>query len=138
MGNTCVKLYMIIVYYVYKKPIIIIEHRSRYKFQMWIPPPHLGWWIFVWFIFSIWYLKTQVHWKPFSEHYVQNLCSSELPIFGDSKFVGTAQVFQLAMKVVEHNTNLVDLHPSFGEQYQDHEFFCHINEATPFQSNALD
>jgi hypothetical protein len=52
--------------------------------------------------------------------------------------VGTAQVFQLAMKVVEHNTNLVDLHPSFGEQYQDHEFFCHINEATPFQSNALD
>jgi len=25
---------MIIVYYVYKKPIIIIEHRSRHKFQM--------------------------------------------------------------------------------------------------------
>jgi hypothetical protein len=34
MGNTYVKLYMIIVSYVYKKPIIIIEHRSRHKFQM--------------------------------------------------------------------------------------------------------
>jgi hypothetical protein len=34
MGSTCVKLYMIIVSYVYKKPIIIIEHRSKHKFQM--------------------------------------------------------------------------------------------------------
>jgi len=31
MGNICVKLYMIIVSYVYKKPVIIIEHRSRHK-----------------------------------------------------------------------------------------------------------
>ncbi len=34
MGNTCVKLYMIIVSYVYKKPIIIIKHRFGHKFQM--------------------------------------------------------------------------------------------------------
>jgi hypothetical protein len=34
MGSTCVKLYMIIVSNVYKKPIIIIEHRSRHKFEM--------------------------------------------------------------------------------------------------------
>jgi len=34
MGNSCVKLYMITVSYVDKKPIIIIEHRSRHKFQM--------------------------------------------------------------------------------------------------------
>jgi hypothetical protein len=34
MGSTSVKLYMIIIYYVYKKPIIIIEHKSGYKFQM--------------------------------------------------------------------------------------------------------
>jgi hypothetical protein len=34
MSNTCVKSYMIIVSYVYKKPIIIIEHRFKYKFQM--------------------------------------------------------------------------------------------------------
>jgi hypothetical protein len=33
-GNTCVKLYTIIVSYVYKKPIIIIEHRFKQKFQM--------------------------------------------------------------------------------------------------------
>ncbi len=34
MGNTCVELYMISVSYVYKKPIIIIEHRYRHKFEM--------------------------------------------------------------------------------------------------------
>jgi hypothetical protein len=34
MGSTCVKLYMIIVSYVYKKPIIIIKHRFGNKFQM--------------------------------------------------------------------------------------------------------
>jgi hypothetical protein len=34
MDNTYVKLQMIIVSYVYKKPIIIIEHRSKHKFQM--------------------------------------------------------------------------------------------------------
>jgi len=34
MGGTCVKLYMIIVSYVYKKPIIIIGNRSGHKFQM--------------------------------------------------------------------------------------------------------
>jgi hypothetical protein len=34
MGNTCVNLYMIIISYVYKKPIIIIKHRSKHKFQM--------------------------------------------------------------------------------------------------------
>jgi hypothetical protein len=34
MGNTCVKLYMIIAFYVYKKHVIIIKHRSGQKFQM--------------------------------------------------------------------------------------------------------
>jgi len=34
MGSTCVKLYMIIVCYVYKKPIIIIKHKFGHKFQM--------------------------------------------------------------------------------------------------------
>jgi type II secretory pathway component PulC len=34
MGNICVKLCVIIVSYVYKKPNIIIKHRSRHKFQM--------------------------------------------------------------------------------------------------------
>jgi hypothetical protein len=34
MGSTRVKLYMNIVSYVYKKPIIIIEHRSGHNFQM--------------------------------------------------------------------------------------------------------
>ncbi len=34
MGNTYVKLYMIIVSYVYNKPIIIIEHKSKENFQM--------------------------------------------------------------------------------------------------------
>ncbi len=34
MSDICVKLYMIISSYVYKKPIIIIEHRSGHKFQM--------------------------------------------------------------------------------------------------------
>jgi hypothetical protein len=34
MGSTCVKLWMIIVSYVCKKPIVIIEHKSKHKFQM--------------------------------------------------------------------------------------------------------
>jgi hypothetical protein len=34
MGNTSVKLYVIIISYVYKKIIIIIEHRFRHKFQI--------------------------------------------------------------------------------------------------------
>jgi hypothetical protein len=34
MGSTCVKLYMIIVYYVYKNPIIIVEHRFFFKIQI--------------------------------------------------------------------------------------------------------
>ncbi len=34
MGWTFVKLLMIIVPYVYKKPVIIINHKSKYKFQM--------------------------------------------------------------------------------------------------------
>jgi hypothetical protein len=69
------------------------------------------------------------------------LCSFELHIFGDVRFVGIAQVAQVAQpigKVVEHNTNPVDLHLGFNECYQDHEFFCHISEATLLQPNALD
>jgi hypothetical protein len=34
MGNTCVKLYMIIISYVYKKPFVILARRSAHKFQM--------------------------------------------------------------------------------------------------------
>jgi hypothetical protein len=34
MGNTYVKFYLIITSYVYNKPIVIIEHRSKDKFQM--------------------------------------------------------------------------------------------------------
>ncbi len=33
MDSTCVKLYMIIVSYVYKRPIIIIDHRFGHKIQ---------------------------------------------------------------------------------------------------------
>jgi hypothetical protein len=32
MGSTCVKLKMIIVFYVYKKLVIIIEQKSELKF----------------------------------------------------------------------------------------------------------
>jgi hypothetical protein len=42
------------------------------------------------------------------------------------------------MKVVEHDANLVDLHPGFGKHYQDHELFRHVNEASPLQLDALD
>jgi hypothetical protein len=34
MGSYCLKLYMINMSYVQKIPIIIIEHKSRHKFQM--------------------------------------------------------------------------------------------------------
>jgi hypothetical protein len=34
MDSICVKLYMIIMSYVFKKPIIIIEHKYGHKFQM--------------------------------------------------------------------------------------------------------
>jgi hypothetical protein len=42
------------------------------------------------------------------------------------------------MKVVEHDTSLINLHFGFSEHYQDHELFCHIREVTPLQPNALE
>jgi hypothetical protein len=42
------------------------------------------------------------------------------------------------MKVVEDDANPVDLHLGFDERYHNHEFFCHVNEATSFQLDALD
>jgi hypothetical protein len=41
------------------------------------------------------------------------------------------------VKVVEHNTNPIDLHFSFNEHYKDHEFICHVREAIPLQLDAL-
>jgi hypothetical protein len=42
------------------------------------------------------------------------------------------------MKVVQDDANPLDLHPNFDERYQDHEFFCHLNQAIALQPNALD
>jgi hypothetical protein len=72
------------------------------------------------------------------KHYVQDLCSFKLHISGDVNFVGIGQVSQPIGKVVEHNTNPVDLHPGFNERYHNHELFRHISEATLLQPNALD
>lgn len=55
-----------------------------------------------------------------------------------AKFVGTAQVPKLVVKVVEHDANPIDRHFCFGKCYQDHELFHHVNETTPFQPYALD
>jgi hypothetical protein len=52
--------------------------------------------------------------------------------------VAATQIPQLAMKVIEDDTSLVDLHPDFDECYHDHEYFCHLSEVTSFQPNALD
>jgi hypothetical protein len=52
--------------------------------------------------------------------------------------LGPPQVSQLATKVVEHDTNLIDLHFCFSKHYQDHERLCHVHEATPLQPDALD
>jgi len=42
------------------------------------------------------------------------------------------------MKVVEHNSNPIDLYFGFGEHYQDRELFCHICEEIPLQLDAQD
>ncbi len=63
--------------------------------------------------------------------------SFELRIFSGAGFVGATQIPQCAMEVVENDANLVDMHLGFSERDQDHEFFCHVNEATSFQPDAL-
>ncbi len=61
MGNTCVKLYMITVFYVYKKPIIIKEHRFKHKFQMCKEDgfTNLKIWLLMttWFVYKIGFYK---------------------------------------------------------------------------------
>jgi hypothetical protein len=49
------------------------------------------------------------------------------------KFVGAAQVLQLAMKVVQHNASPINLHFNFDKYYQDHDLLRHIHEVTPLQ-----
>jgi hypothetical protein len=72
------------------------------------------------------------------EHDVQNLCFSKLCIFGHIGVTRATQVFQHIVKVVEQDTNPVDLHFGFIKHYQDHELLGHVHEAIPLQPDALD